>query len=445
MNKYLSILVALMVTMFAANSFAFTPPTAPEKGWYVSDGTGQLTAVQISALNDKINRISKATNNELGIAFIQSLNGAAIEDASYATFRSWGIGKHGLDNGVLIMLALKEHKSRIETGKGLGGEITDIQAKQILDGLRPQLRTGDFFGAFNNALDGVSGLLDSRANAKFTPAPPPALVQQPSVVPPVDAQPTVQQSSGTGFGTIFFIVLGLGIMVAGGVYFLVIVPNQEREEEERLQREANARQVRADEQERQLRVRAENQRLANERQRLVDERAAARAAAPVSVPAVQHTTHHIPSAVSVRPSVPLIPAYVAPVAPVYVASVAPQPVQDNSLAIAAAAAAAALLEEQREERRAEERREERREEERREARQREADREEERRAEARREEASRQREEDDRRRRDEESAAASAASNSSWGSNDSSSSSGSDSGGGFSGGDSGGGGASSDW
>jgi len=439
MNKYLSILVALMVTMFAANSFAFTPPSAPTKGWYVSDGTGRLTTVQIGALNDKINRISKTTNNELAIAFVQSLDGTPIEDASYTTFRSWGIGKHGLDNGVLIMLALKEHKSRIETGKGVGGEITDIQAKQILDGLRPQLRNGDFFGAFNNALDGVSGLLDSRANAKFTPAPPPAPVQQPITAPPVDAQPTTQQASGGigGFGIFLLVLLGLGVAGAA-LYFFVIVPGQEREEEERRQRELDAR-----------RARAESQRLTDERQRLVAERAR-RAAAPVSVPTIRHTTHHIPAEVSVRPSIPLTPTYVA--APVYVAPVNPQPAQDNTVAIAAAATAAALLEEQREERRAEQRREERREEERREARQREADRDEENRREARREEERRaeaRREEEDRQRRNDEAAAASSnsssSSDSSWSSSDFGSSSSDNSGGGFGGGDSGGGGASSDW
>lgn len=73
MSKYLSILVALVVTLFTANALAFTPPPAPQKGWYVYDGTGQLTATQISALNHKIERISQSTKNEFGIAFSRAL------------------------------------------------------------------------------------------------------------------------------------------------------------------------------------------------------------------------------------------------------------------------------------------------------------------------------------------------------------------------------------
>src|SRR5580692_5341393 len=103
MKKYLSLLVVLMATLFTANAFAFTAPAAPDNGWYVLDQTGRLSAMEVSALNQKIKRVSDATHNEFGIALIQSLESSTIEEAATATFRKWGIGKHGLDNGVLIM------------------------------------------------------------------------------------------------------------------------------------------------------------------------------------------------------------------------------------------------------------------------------------------------------------------------------------------------------
>ena len=402
MNKYLAMLVALVVTMFTANAFAFTPPPAPDHGFYVYDGTGKLTATQISALNHKIDRISQATKNELGIAFLQSLDGADISDAANATFRNWGIGKHGLDNGVLIMLSLKEHKSRIETGKGVGGEITDIQAKQILDGMRPSLRNGDFFAAFNQALDQTSSLLDSRANAqqRLTPMVNPTqaqqdaanrLAQQQGVQQPYqpNAQtntPAPQQSSG-GHGFLIF----LGILAGLGVIsFLLWLAFRNRDDEDSYS-------------------------VRSYTPPSYDPPPAPRYTPPAPV---HHTHHTTTSHVSARPSVPLTPSYTPPPAPAYVAPApTPVPVEDNSDAIAAAAAAAsaaALLAEEREE----ERRRERRERE---------EREEERRAE---------------RRREEESSSSSSSSSFDWGS---SSSGGSDSGGGFGGGDSGGGGASSDW
>ena len=211
MKKYISLFVAFLATFITANAFAFTAPPAPAHGWYVVDQTGRMSTVEISALNQKIDRVSKATHNEFGVALIQSLDGDTIDDAAYNTFKAWGIGKHGLDNGVLIMVALKDHKTRIETGKGVGGEITDLQAKQILDNtMRPRLKAGNFAGAFSAAIDDLSSLMDSRANQKATPVPVPTVNTQQSDAP-VNAAPVAHQSDGSTelFVLMVFLVLGV--------------------------------------------------------------------------------------------------------------------------------------------------------------------------------------------------------------------------------------------
>jgi|SRR5579859_467522 len=173
MNKFILSLFIFAITIFTINAFAFTAPPAPDRGWYVVDQTGRMTASEIDSLNQKILRVSQATHNEFGVALIQSLDGDSIEDAAYSTFQKWGIGKHGLDNGVLIIVSLKDRKSRIETGKGVGGEITDIQSKQILDNtMRPKLKVGHFAEAFGAAIDDLGGLMESRANQKSTPITP---------------------------------------------------------------------------------------------------------------------------------------------------------------------------------------------------------------------------------------------------------------------------------
>jgi uncharacterized protein len=232
MSKYVSLLVALMATFITATALAFTPPPAPANGWYVVDQTGRMSAPEISALNQKILRVSQATHNEFGVAFIQSLEGDNIEDAAYDTFKSWGIGKHGLDNGVLIIVSLKDHKSRIETGKGVGGEITDLQSKQILDNtMRPRLKAGHFADAFSAAIDDLSGLMDSRANQKATPLPPAA--DQQSVPTSVATNQPEQSSSGHSVLVFLFIFGILGI--AGIVIWLIFISKRDQEED-RLER-----------------------------------------------------------------------------------------------------------------------------------------------------------------------------------------------------------------
>jgi len=175
MKRYLSMLVVLMATFFTLNVFAFTPPPAPANGGYVVDKTGKLSESQIAQLNQKIDKISKSTKNEFGILLLPTMDGDNIEDVANSTYRSWGVGKRGLDNGCLIVVSLKERKSRIETGKGVEGEIPDLKANDILKkNLNPHLKQGDFYGGFDSTLDALSSTMESRHGQKADPAPSPS-------------------------------------------------------------------------------------------------------------------------------------------------------------------------------------------------------------------------------------------------------------------------------
>ena len=58
-------------------------------------------------------------------------------------FDSWKIGDKEKDNGILFLIALNDHHDRIEVGRGLEGEVTDIESRQILDTVvNPELKQG---------------------------------------------------------------------------------------------------------------------------------------------------------------------------------------------------------------------------------------------------------------------------------------------------------------
>jgi len=449
MNKFLMVLVTLMVTMFAGNALAYDPPAAPANGGYVVDQAGKLSAGQIQQLNQKIDRISKSTKNEFGVLLLPNMGGDNIEDVANATYKKWGVGKRGLDNGCLIVVAIKERKSRIETGKGVEGEVTDLQSKDILlKNLNPHLRSGDFYGGFDDTLNALSTLMESRHNQKADPAPV-ATTNAPAT-PVADTSTTRQRNGGcdvssapapSGGGTwVILLLLGVGGIVA---ILMARAAKRRREEEEKQRLAAAKRRREKEEQIRQLQVR-----LAQEKER--KESLAKLATPAVVVPTMPSRPVVTPVAhVAVKPHVAPHPVSragaviesVVPTRPV------PRPVSKPThtaealvagAAVLAAAEAAheATLRREREEReesdrrsREEERQARAREDEERRARQRERDEEDRRR---------RDREDEDRRRRDSESSSYSSSSSSS-------SDYGSSSGGGFGGGDSGGGGSSSDW
>lgn len=206
MKKYISLLLAVLVTAFTVSAFALAPPPKPDNGWYVVDQANKLSEDQKKALNTKIDGINKNTKNEFGVLLIQTLDGDNIEDFAQNTFRSWGIGKAGLNNGVLLVISVGDRKMRLQTGKGAEGDLPDLRAKDILDNnLKPFLKKGDFAGGINSTISATSSFLESRGG---TPVPTKTETSSPPV-PLSSSAAEPASSDGSGFG-IFLLVLLLG-------------------------------------------------------------------------------------------------------------------------------------------------------------------------------------------------------------------------------------------
>lgn len=142
------------------NSWAYNPPT-PDG--YVMDLAGKLSTSQRTDLNAKLNGINKNTKNEFAVLIIPTLGDELIDDVAQDTFKSWKVGKVGLDNGVLIVIAVAERKSRIQTGKGVEGDLTDLQSNDILrNKLNPHLKQGDFYGGLVDTFDAIISTVESR-------------------------------------------------------------------------------------------------------------------------------------------------------------------------------------------------------------------------------------------------------------------------------------------
>ena len=93
-----------------------------------------------------------------GVAFVPgSLEGESIEDVAHETFNAWGVGRKPLDNGVLLVVAPKERRVRIETGKGVGDKITDLQSSDIIEHtVSPLVREGRYRDAIDQGTQAIA-------------------------------------------------------------------------------------------------------------------------------------------------------------------------------------------------------------------------------------------------------------------------------------------------
>lgn len=139
-SLFIRLLGLLMAFLFLS---AFTAPEKPDYGIY--DPNHYLTeevATQIRDLNEANSQ--KAEKLQIGVYIVDSLEGESIETVANETARAWKIGYSGDNFGSLIVVAVQDRKSRIETSNNTAIRITDYQTKQILAASRTDFKTGDY-------------------------------------------------------------------------------------------------------------------------------------------------------------------------------------------------------------------------------------------------------------------------------------------------------------
>ncbi len=146
----------LPLWLIAGAVFSFDVPGKPNQP--VVDQAGLLSSGDVRELSGKLQSYRDSTSIEIAVLIIESLDDAPLEDYAHKVFNSWGIGKDNADNGVLLLIAIAEKKTRIEVGYGLEGALTDAESNRIVSRNAPMaqhFRQGDFAGGINEAINGI--------------------------------------------------------------------------------------------------------------------------------------------------------------------------------------------------------------------------------------------------------------------------------------------------
>ncbi len=149
-------------------------PTSPNPPRLVSDLAHMLTPAQADALENKLKIFSDSSTNQVAVVTVDNLQDRDIETYANELFRAWGIGGKE-NNGVLLLIAKEDRKTRIEVGYGLEGALPDLVANEILDyDLTPNFRIGNFYKGIDDATDNIIAATQHEYKAdpnKVTQAP----------------------------------------------------------------------------------------------------------------------------------------------------------------------------------------------------------------------------------------------------------------------------------
>ena len=139
-SLFIRLLGLLMAFFFLS---AFTAPEKPDYGIY--DPNHYLTEEVVNQIRDLNEANSqKAEKLQIGVYIVDSLEGESIETVANETARAWKVGYSGDNFGSLIVVAVQDRKSRIETSNNTAIRITDYQTKQLLAASRTDFKAGDY-------------------------------------------------------------------------------------------------------------------------------------------------------------------------------------------------------------------------------------------------------------------------------------------------------------
>jgi len=191
--------------VLAAPAQAQLQPVPALTGHLVDDA-GMLDASQRAKLEAVLVDYEAKTGSQIAVLTVKTTEPEAIEQFSIRVVEAWKLGRKGVDDGVLLMVAPNNpsalRRLRIEAGRGVQGVLTDAQSKRVLeDVIAPHFREKNYYEGLVAGVGSIATLL----NQEQFPAPP-------------KAQAPAGQGSGGGFPFGALIAVAIGFMVLRGMF-----------------------------------------------------------------------------------------------------------------------------------------------------------------------------------------------------------------------------------
>lgn len=163
-----ALLAAVLFWVALAASVAWAQVAVPPLQARVTDLTRTLSSADAAALEQKLAAFEQRKGSQIAVLITPSTKPETIEQYALRVAEQWKLGRKGVDDGVLVLVAMGDRGLRIEVGRGLEGVLPDAAAKRIVsDTMAPLFKQGDFAGGINAGIDRMIRVIDGE------PLPPP--------------------------------------------------------------------------------------------------------------------------------------------------------------------------------------------------------------------------------------------------------------------------------
>lgn len=150
----LGYLIALLLYVAATLAIAQALVPVPALSARVTDQTATLSATQKATLDAKLASLEQEKGAQLAVLIVATVQPETVSEYALRVAESWKLGRKGVDDGVLLLVAKEDRKLRIEVGYGLEGALNDATAKRIIsETITPYFRQGDYFAGIEAGVD----------------------------------------------------------------------------------------------------------------------------------------------------------------------------------------------------------------------------------------------------------------------------------------------------
>lgn len=127
----------------------------------VIDQTGTLSPAEQAELEERLAGLEQRKGSQIAVLIVGSVRPEAIEQYAIRVADAWQLGRDGVDDGLLLLVAKDDREVRVEVGYGLEGAIPDARANRVIEEfLLPGLRAGDYAGGIRAGIDALIALVD---------------------------------------------------------------------------------------------------------------------------------------------------------------------------------------------------------------------------------------------------------------------------------------------
>jgi uncharacterized protein len=158
MKKILHYAVIFIVVFAASFAIAADIPYLTGR---VTDNAQIISPEARKSITERLKAHEELTTNQIAVLTVQTLGGQSIEEYAVAVFKEWKLGQKGKDNGILLIVAPKDRRMRIEVGYGLEGIMPDSVAGSIIRNvLTPSFKAGDYAGGIDAGVQAIISVLE---------------------------------------------------------------------------------------------------------------------------------------------------------------------------------------------------------------------------------------------------------------------------------------------